>query len=70
MKLIVALFAVTLLVACNQNSEDEPSTTDSTPIFDCTWHSSVGMSVVVVRNDDGEVVGAFTVEGSVCGVFD
>ncbi len=75
--LVLLAVGMMLLLACGEQSEQaaipEPSVhaaAKDVAVLECTWHYSVGVSVVIIRNGKDEVVGGFAVEDSICAGLD
>ena len=77
--LVLLAIGIMLLVACGEQDGQgqvvpaPPSVlaaTKDVAILECTWHSSAGVSVVIIRNGKDEVVGGFGIEDSICSSLD
>lgn len=77
--LVLLAVGVMLLLACGEQNDQgqaiipEPSVhaaAKDVAVLECTWHSSSGVSVVIIRNGKDEVVGGFGIEDSICASLD
>ena len=77
--LVLLAIGIVLLMACGeQDGQGQvvpplPSVhaaMKDTAVLECTWHSSSGVSVVIIRNGKDEVVGGFGIEDSICSSLD
>ena len=77
--LVLLAIGTMLLVACGEQDGQgqvlppQPSVhaaTKDIAVLECTWHSSAGVSVVIIRNGKDEVVGGFGIEDSICSSLD